>query len=495
MGPKKKFDPRKLMEKAIEVMKQSINEPREDGKASPKVGAVLYKPDGTIETACRGELRYGDHAEFTLLERKHRQEAVDGSILFATLEPCAPGARKHPKLSCAERIVNARIKEVYIGIEDPDPTVDRKGIAYLEKHGIKVHIFPRELQEQIREANKEFLAQALQRASKEPNKNEVLLSSLDQPAAFLNFDHFSSEAFNYYRAKLGISESWDTAPFKQRLLQMGLVEQTEPNTFIPSGYGMLMFGKAPRNSFQQAGLLATVDYPNGKKETKNFEGPYVLMPKELEEWLDKVLALTIDRSRMERTTQSEVPFELIREAIVNALVHRDYTIEGAKCQLTIDPDTVVIKSPGGPLSPITLEQIQSLNAPMLSRNPKLHYIFAQIDAAEERGLGLKSLKTKTEEMGLPLPKYCWEDPYLVLTLFRHTESASSTLDLSILNQLSPEERKGWNFLSSKTGTTQGDYTLHLKVTARTAQRHLTHFVELGLLQRVGRGPSTRYLKP
>lgn len=72
MATKTKFDPRKLMEKAIAEMKRSINEPRADKKASPMVGAVLWKPDGSVETDHRGELREGDHAEFTLLERKNR---------------------------------------------------------------------------------------------------------------------------------------------------------------------------------------------------------------------------------------------------------------------------------------------------------------------------------------------------------------------------------------------------------------------------------------
>ena len=153
------------MEKAVAAMKQSINEPREDGKASPRVGAVLVKPDGSVDTAFRGELRHGDHAEFTLLERKHRDDRLDGSVVFATLEPCAPGARKEPKLSCAERIVNARVSEVWIGIEDPDPTVDREGIRFLETHGIKVHLFDRDLQDEIREANEAFIAQALERAA------------------------------------------------------------------------------------------------------------------------------------------------------------------------------------------------------------------------------------------------------------------------------------------------------------------------------------------
>lgn len=42
-----KCDPRKLMELAVEVMRQSVAEPRAGGKASPRVGAVLWKPDGT----------------------------------------------------------------------------------------------------------------------------------------------------------------------------------------------------------------------------------------------------------------------------------------------------------------------------------------------------------------------------------------------------------------------------------------------------------------
>lgn len=60
-----KLDPRKLMERAIEVMRQSVAEPRPNGKASPLVGVVLWKPDGTVEASCRSELRYGDHAEYT----------------------------------------------------------------------------------------------------------------------------------------------------------------------------------------------------------------------------------------------------------------------------------------------------------------------------------------------------------------------------------------------------------------------------------------------
>src|SRR5260221_11438793 len=117
----KEVGPRELMERAVRVMRESVVEPREDGKPVPKVGAVLLMPDGTIDTACRGELRDGDHAEFTLLERKNRHRKLDGAVLFATLEPCAPDARNPPKRGCARRVVLARLKDVGLCIENPCP--------------------------------------------------------------------------------------------------------------------------------------------------------------------------------------------------------------------------------------------------------------------------------------------------------------------------------------------------------------------------------------
>ena len=64
------FDSRKYMLMAIDEMNKSIAEPRQDGKVSPKVGAVIVLPDGKVDASHRGELRLGDHAEFTLLEKK-----------------------------------------------------------------------------------------------------------------------------------------------------------------------------------------------------------------------------------------------------------------------------------------------------------------------------------------------------------------------------------------------------------------------------------------
>jgi ATP-dependent DNA helicase RecG len=454
---------------------------------------VLYKPDGTIETAARGELRYGDHAEFALLERKNRHALLEGSILFATLEPCAPGARSHPKLGCAERIVNARIAEVYVGILDPDPLVDRKGIAYLEKHGVKIHMFPKELQDQIREANSKFLKQALLRGGDDEQDESVKLSRFEDLEVGADLADFDVDALNHYRNKLKLSEPSDSEAFHRRLKRQGLLIR-KGKKWVPSGFGLMLFGSNPRDSFQQAGLLATVRYPNGHEEIRNFDEPYVLIPKLVKEWLGKVLPHSLDRNRMEREEGLDVPFKMIREAVINALVHRDYDIEGAKCQLIVDADVIEVKSPGDPLSPVTLEQIKAFNAPMLSRNPKLHYVFAQIEVAEERGLGLASLKKEAAELGLPTPLYSFEAPYLTLKIFRSAKGLEqSTKGMkSALTQLKKNQRTGWDWLVSVDGAGAPDYAEALDISRSTALNHLNRFVELGLAEKLGRGPSTRY---
>jgi ATP-dependent DNA helicase RecG len=494
MAAKIKFNPRRLMEKAIEVMKQSINEPRTDKKASPLVGAVLLMPDGTVDTAFRGELRHGDHAEYTLLERKHPGERLDGSFLFATLEPCAPGARKHPKVACAERIVNARIAEVWVGIEDPDPTVDRQGIRYLEQHGIKVQLFDLDLQEQIRLANKEFIAQAFKRAAETKDGKAAKpspLSTWDEVLEGVKLADLASDALARYREQTKILDKTVSAGFMQRLEHQGLLRR-RGSKLVPTGFGFLLFAKRPRDVLHHAGLNATIEFPDGTHEIQNFDGPAILIPDFVEDWLRPKLPNVIDRSRMTREERPALPFDLVREAVINALVHRDYDLTGATCHLVVTVDTVMVRSPGAPLFPITLEQMQTFTAPMYNRNPKLQFAFSGTKLLEGRGLGMRTLGAAATKYGLPVPRYTFDGVYLNLTIYRHAQAALAALKTDVLQALNEDEKRSWAFLATKTSITRKEYAEQMGFDSRKAQRHFKRFVELGLLRKVGASSSTKY---
>jgi len=480
------------MELAIEVMRQSVPEPRADGKVSPKVGAVLVKPNGDVETASRGELRYGDHAEFALLERKNRNAKLDGSILFATLEPCAKGSRKHPKLCCAERIYLARIKEVWVGIQDPDPTVARKGIGYLLRQGVTVHMFDRDLQEIIEAENKEFLKQATDRAEgTDLSPDHFARSPLEERLPESELKDFSRDALETYRQKAGIPDPVGSDAFIRRLLRQGLLKRVD-GVLAPTGFGYLLFGTEPRTTMPQAGLLGLIKYPSGQPERREFDEPAVLIPDLVEKWLKDKLPNVFDREHANRHERPALPFEMVREAVANALIHRDYAIDGAKCQLTVTEDSVTVKSPGKPPQPITMEQLQDFSAPMLSRNPELHFVFARMHMAEEQGLGLDSLRNRAKELNLPVPRFSWDDPYVVLTLYRSREAAGRSLPDDVLKSLSKSEMKGWEWAATRQILTSGEYVEAMGIPYRTAMNHLGRFVALGLLEKLGSGKATEY---
>src|SRR6185436_19543575 len=121
----------------------------EDDRVHPKVGAAVIRHGKLVAAAYRGERGAGEHAEFTVLERKLPSDVLVDTTVIATLEPCT--TRNHPKVSCARRLVERGIKRVVIGMVDPDPRITGQGIRVRRSVRIEVGFFPDDLAARVEE--------------------------------------------------------------------------------------------------------------------------------------------------------------------------------------------------------------------------------------------------------------------------------------------------------------------------------------------------------
>jgi pyrimidine deaminase RibD-like protein len=142
---------RKFMVRAIKEARKSTPE---DNRPHPKVGVVVVKNKNVIAVAHRGEAP-GNHGEFTALESKLGDDLIAGSTVYVTLEPCS--RRNPPKVPCAERLIERRVKRVVVGMIDPDRRIHANGCDKLDAAGIEVEFFPKDLADQVKELNRDFI--------------------------------------------------------------------------------------------------------------------------------------------------------------------------------------------------------------------------------------------------------------------------------------------------------------------------------------------------
>jgi pyrimidine deaminase RibD-like protein len=125
----------------------------EDGRPHPLVGCVVVKNGQVLATSHRGEIE-GNHAEYIALETKLKDDSLAGCTVYTTLEPCT--ARNHPKIPCADRLVEHRVARVVVGMHDPNPDICGKGIRRLQAANIEVTLFPHALIQELEELNRHF---------------------------------------------------------------------------------------------------------------------------------------------------------------------------------------------------------------------------------------------------------------------------------------------------------------------------------------------------
>ncbi len=135
-------------------------------------------------------------------------------------------------------------------------------------------------------------------------------------------------------------------------------ESTPDGPLVPSVAGILLLGTHPQQFFPQA-RVAVVQYAGttmGESFLKReIEGTVPTQLDEAEAWLVRNTLHAVELRGMDRIDRDEYPREALREAVLNALAHRDYSQRGDRVRIYAFADRVEVHSPGGLGGPMRLE--------------------------------------------------------------------------------------------------------------------------------------------
>jgi len=276
---------------------------------------------------------------------------------------------------------------------------------------------------------------------------------------------------------------------EQTLQNLGLIEGGKLKKA-----GVLLFGKRPQRLFPQAQVRIGMFRGTEILDSHDFEGTLWEQLEGAMERFRQVLKVRFDiqveepsLEALQRKEVWEFPLKALREALINALIHRDYTIP-ADIQIKIHEDHLEIWNAGELPPPLKPEDLRGPHSSVL-RNPLIAQVFYFAGLIERWGTGTTRIMELCRQQGLPEPEFrnrqggflvtFAKDPYTperlrrmklterqiqIIAALRRTESAS----VGELHRLFPD------------------------VSAKTIQRELQALVQKGLLKALGEKKGRRY---
>lgn len=235
------------------------------------------------------------------------------------------------------------------------------------------------------------------------------------PVPKSSFDDLDPERLRYYwKRTFGIDLDRYRETVEDILINTQIMTKTDEGRLATIA-GMLIFGREPERFLPQTGITAVrfrgteMDY--NTLDRKDIAGPLVnsyardssVLECGVIEQAEKFVSLnTAVYSKMEGIVRKDIPQyprESIREAIVNAVAHRHYSLIGSKVRLFIFDDRLEVRSPGRIPSGVTIDQMK--RSTHYARNPVMVKFLQHYGYVENIGLGIpnKIIKLMIEHSG------------------------------------------------------------------------------------------------
>lgn len=227
-------------------------------------------------------------------------------------------------------------------------------------------------------------------------------------------------------------------------------------------------------------------------DRKEYTGDLFSQMEQAVAFIQNHLHLRSEISGLKRVDTYEIPMEAIRETLVNAIVHRDYTNRGRDIKIGIYDDIVNVVSPGSLPFGLTVNEL--LKGRSEVRNRTVARVFKELGYIEQWGSGIQRIYSSCEKAGLKEPVISESGDFVDIELFRdetglNNDSGTSEKKTKTSEKTSEKKMKTsekiYELLKENPERTIKDLADLLKISTRAVEMNLKKLQEQKLLRREG----------
>jgi len=248
---------------------------------------------------------------------------------------------------------------------------------------------------------------------------------------------------------------------------------------------VLFFGKRPDDLLDSAFVRCVLFDGVDKRyieDDKRMYGPLYRQYEQAFAWLKKHLKVRYDiegQGGKPRKEIWEIPEVALKEALVNALAHRDYYDKGARIIVELYDDRMVVTNPGGLVSSIPPEQFGTISR---SRNPLVFGLMERIRMVEYIGSGVMRMRKAMKDAALPQPDFGFKGTFSITLLKQKEFFVEPVVEK---NGLSDIQNRALALIEANNSITSNELGEALSIDARHAQRIIKHLRDIGYIERQG----------
>lgn len=254
---------------------------------------------------------------------------------------------------------------------------------------------------------------------------------------------------------------------------------------------ILLFGKDTQAFFLQAELKAVrfkgADETVPMLDFKTIGGDAIMLLEKAESFIYDHIPMKawIESGKLQRQEKWLYPPDAIREALANALAHRDYASSG-KVQVRIFDDRLEIWNPGLLPSQLTVEKLKGKHD-SIPRNPLIAKAFFWIKFAEDVGSGTSKIVQWCKGWGLPEPTYEEAGGSFVTTFHnpKQDEGIQRSSEKGSENSTEKSSEKIIAAIKENPTISAQQIAQLLGITSRAIEKHLSKLKEKGAVKRIG----------